>query len=264
MFSGRMPNSDTFSALVETATKCLATSDCAVAGLPRVPALRSHWRALVAFVIVSCVVNVLLATMKSVVSGERCFTVVARCVPSILLTKCTLMLLEYGSRASQTIFGPRSLPPMPMLTTSVMALPVYPFHSPERTDLQKAAIRSRTSKTSGCPKPVGWRRATWSTALSSVLLMGSPENILSIHPRRSAASTSFSRSGSVSYTRMFLEKSNSIFTDSCSNCSDSFEKRSGSALKSSRMCTDANALAWCSLSASSACFTASFITSNLV
>lgn len=41
----------------------------------------------VAFVIVSWVVNVLLATMKRVVSGSETLRASARCVPSMLLTK---------------------------------------------------------------------------------------------------------------------------------------------------------------------------------
>ena len=36
---------------------------------------------------------------------------------------------------------------MPTLTTFLIALPVYPFHSPERTRCAKSAIRSSTSCT---------------------------------------------------------------------------------------------------------------------
>ena len=47
----------------------------------------NHSRALRALVSVSWVVKVLEATMKSVVSGRRCLTVSARCVPSTFETK---------------------------------------------------------------------------------------------------------------------------------------------------------------------------------
>ena len=45
--------------------------------------------------------------------------------------------------------GPRSEPPMPMLTTLRMRLPVYPCHSPLRTRRAKSDILSSTACTSG-------------------------------------------------------------------------------------------------------------------
>ena len=45
--------------------------------------------------------------------------------------------------------GPRSEPPMPMLTTLRMRLPVYPCHSPVRTRRAKSDILSNTACTSG-------------------------------------------------------------------------------------------------------------------
>ena len=85
----------------------------------------SHARAVRAFISVSCVVNVLDATMKSVLSGSRLASVSARCVPSTFETKCARSpACQYGLSASLAITGPRSEPPMPMLTTSVMRLPV--------------------------------------------------------------------------------------------------------------------------------------------
>src|SRR6478609_9838488 len=82
MFSEAIPNSVTALVLVETATKCLATSP-----LP-FDLSRNHCFADSAFVIVSCVVNVLEAMMNKVVSALRCFTVSTKCVPSTLETKC--------------------------------------------------------------------------------------------------------------------------------------------------------------------------------
>ena len=82
MFAVSIPNSDTFAAFVETATKCLAT---ALTSPPR-PA-SSHWRALSAFVIVSSVVKVFDETMKSVSAGSRSRVASTRSVPSTFDTK---------------------------------------------------------------------------------------------------------------------------------------------------------------------------------
>ena len=76
-----MPNSDTFAALVDTATKCLAT---AFASLPRPASNQS--RALWALVIVSSVVKVFEETMNSVSSGSRSRMASAKSVPSTLDT----------------------------------------------------------------------------------------------------------------------------------------------------------------------------------
>ncbi len=68
MFSGSMPNSATPFALVETATKCLATAPSpAVGPSPR----SSQSRAAAALVRVSSVVKVFELTTNSVVVGSR-------------------------------------------------------------------------------------------------------------------------------------------------------------------------------------------------
>jgi len=78
----------------------------------------SHARAECAFVSVSCVVNVFDATMNSVVSGSTARSVSAMCVPSTFETKCmSRSRWPYGFRASVTMTGPRSEPPIPMFTT---------------------------------------------------------------------------------------------------------------------------------------------------
>ena len=66
MLSVSMPNSFTFSALVETATKCLATALL----VARAPA-SDQSRAELALVIVSSVVNVFEEMMNSVSAGSR-------------------------------------------------------------------------------------------------------------------------------------------------------------------------------------------------
>src|SRR5207344_1266017 len=66
--------------------------------------------------------------------------------------------------------GPRSEPPMPMLMTLRMRLPVCPFQSPLRTRLEKSAILSSTAWTWGTTSspstiidaPLGVRSATCS------------------------------------------------------------------------------------------------------
>src|SRR6266853_6134785 len=66
MLAVSMPNAETFSALVETATKCFATA----LTLPPSP-LSDQLRALCAFVIVSNVVKVFDETMNKVSAGLR-------------------------------------------------------------------------------------------------------------------------------------------------------------------------------------------------
>ena len=81
MLSVSMPNSETPSALVETATKCFAIASSE-------PSLASaHSRAVWALVIVSRVVKVFEEMMKSVSSGSRSLVFSAKSVPSTLETK---------------------------------------------------------------------------------------------------------------------------------------------------------------------------------
>ena len=76
-----IPNFSTSSELVDSATKCFATADSS-------PSARtSHCLAVRAFVIVSSVVNVLLAIKNSVSDGSKSRRVSAICVPSTLDTK---------------------------------------------------------------------------------------------------------------------------------------------------------------------------------
>ena len=77
-----MPNFATSFALVDTATKCLATDFSS----PPNPA-SDHWRALRALVMVSSVVKVFDETMNSVSAGSRSRTASAKSVPSTFETK---------------------------------------------------------------------------------------------------------------------------------------------------------------------------------
>ncbi len=87
MLAVSIPNFATSSALVETATKCLAIAFSA----PFSPA-SSQSRAVWALVIVSRVVKVLEEMMNSVSSASRSCTASAKSVPSTLETKRNVML----------------------------------------------------------------------------------------------------------------------------------------------------------------------------
>ena len=85
MLSVSMPNSATFSAFVETATKCLAMADSS-------PSCSSaHARAVCALVSVSSVVNVFEQMMKSVSSAARSRVASAKSVESTFETKRNVM-----------------------------------------------------------------------------------------------------------------------------------------------------------------------------
>ena len=107
----------------------------------------SQRRAARAFAIVSRVVKVLDATMNSVRAGSSPARTEVRCAPSRLETKCTRGPPACGASARQAIRGPRSDPPMPMFTTSVIRSPVWPRHCPERTAPEKRAIASNPRST---------------------------------------------------------------------------------------------------------------------
>mmetsp|Transcript_12914 Transcript_12914/g.42943 ORF Transcript_12914/g.42943 Transcript_12914/m.42943 type:complete len:298 (+) Transcript_12914:781-1674(+) len=209
LFCSSMPNSFTALPLVESAAKCFA-----MAALSPPSSASSQDLAELALVIVSCVVKVLDAIRKSVVSASSAFVTSAMCVPSTFETKCTLRSrFEYGLSASVTITGPRSLPPMPRLTTSVMGLPVCPFHSPERTLLTNGSSLASTPFTSGITSTpstkIGvlarFRSATCSTARSSVRLIFSPANIALAISFTCASSISLLSRVIVSSVTMFLE-----------------------------------------------------------
>ena len=86
MLAVSMPNFDTSCALVDTATKCLATDRSS----PPSPA-SDQSRAVWALVIVSSVVKVFDETMNSVSDGSRSWTASAKSVPSTLDTKRNVM-----------------------------------------------------------------------------------------------------------------------------------------------------------------------------
>jgi hypothetical protein len=240
MLAVSMPNPATSLALVDSATKCRAT-----ASLPARSLSSSQLRAERALVRVSWVVNVLDATMNSVRSGSRSATVSARWVPSTLDTKwARIPGFQYGLSASVTITGPRSEPPIPMLTTSVIDLPVWPFHAPLRTRSVKSRIFASTALTWGMTSAPSTRigrferlrSATCSTARCSVTLILSPENIRSRQPATSACSASASSSRQVSSVARCLDQS----TSRPQTSRDIRRNRRGSAANSSRIAVAAS------------------------
>ena len=103
--------------------------------------------------------------------------------PSTLATKCSwIPRWANGLRASTAIRGPRSLPPMPMLTTCLNFSPDADRTSPLRTASAKSSMRSRSRAIRGRTSTPSTNRASvelersavWSTARPSVSLMAAP------------------------------------------------------------------------------------------
>mmetsp|Transcript_5945 Transcript_5945/g.19942 ORF Transcript_5945/g.19942 Transcript_5945/m.19942 type:complete len:254 (-) Transcript_5945:495-1256(-) len=206
-FFGSMPNSLTNFKLVDTATMCLLT-----ASLPN--AAMIHCRTVLAFNIVSAVVNVFETTTTNVVSGFNPFKALATSTGSTLAKN--LKFLPCASAACDwfvfnavcTNNGPKNDPPIPTHTTSVSGNPVCPTHSPFLTRSEKSLILSNTSCTSGTtfdPSTLmtfdlGALVATCKTALFSVEFIASPENmalIFSFTPLALANAYNFSIVSSV-------------------------------------------------------------------
>ena len=133
-----MPNLDVSERLVETAANCRVTAVSPKAAF-------SHARADCAFIMVSMVVKVLEETMNSVRAGLRLFSVSARCAPSTFEMKCVAMVsCAKGDSACAAMAGPRSDPPMPILTTAVKGLPSAAVMRPWRMSSAKDRQRSRS------------------------------------------------------------------------------------------------------------------------
>ncbi len=137
---------------------------------------------------VSWVVKVLDTTVTRVVAGcvLRPMPAPGRS-PSRRRWRRSGAAIFFGSKgfsASHTRRGPWSEPPMPIWPWVLLRGPVTPAISPERTPSAKARMRALTSSISaetGSPlaqksAPRAARRAGWSTARSSELLIAAPEN----------------------------------------------------------------------------------------
>ena len=102
---------------------------------------------------------------------------------------------------------------MPMLTTSVIGLPVWPVQLPSRTASENSRMCFSTAATSGSTfspstvtEPVSSARsAVCSTARCSVPLIRSPANMRSRQPSTSCWRARAKRRPSVSSVTRFLE-----------------------------------------------------------
>ena len=138
---------------------------------------------------------------------------------------------------------------MPMFTTLRMARPVWPRHSPVRTRRAKSAILSSTACTRGMTSTpsttidvsaAAARRATCSTARSSVTLIGFPANMSSVRWRRPAASARSTSSRRVWAVTRFFDQSRWRSPAAATIVSP----RAGSAWKRARRSTSANWRWW--------------------
>ena len=174
----------------------------------------NHWMAVLALSSVSWVVKVLLARATRVVSGLSPFNVVRISAPSTLEIKCRWISGWANSwRAFTASFGPRSDPPIPILTTSVIALPVLPSHWP----LRILSLASFTACNCCLTRAMRWlssselassgsaRRAAWRTARFSVVLIISPANMAVRWLCSGDCSAKFSSCCQISSLTRFLE-----------------------------------------------------------
>src|SRR5258708_14679542 len=231
-----MPNLSIASALVDTATKCLPA-----ALSPSAPTIQA--RAALALVRVSCVMKVLEHTMTKVSAGSSVRVRSSSCVRSTLDTKCGVMSpLHCARNASHTNKGPKSEPPMPMLTTCRNFLPVMPSFLPLRTEATTFLSFWREALTSAlmAGRPAkSERSAVCSTARFSVLLMGSPRNMAAMRSDRSTARANSSSSDKLWCVMRCREISSSQASCSTWQCC----QRLGSAPARSRKCTLSMSLA---------------------
>mmetsp|Transcript_22254 Transcript_22254/g.50824 ORF Transcript_22254/g.50824 Transcript_22254/m.50824 type:complete len:272 (+) Transcript_22254:747-1562(+) len=205
-FESSMPKAFVFSNAVEQAAICLPTAS----GVPS--SLMSHSFTVLALSIVSAVVKVFEITSTNVVSAFNPSKARFTSMGSTFAKKRNLLpseaLAPSGSvfKASWTNSTPKYEPPMPMARTSVNALPVWPFQSPDRTLSVKALMASNTFQTSSTtflPSTVmlvsrAALSATCKTDLPSVWLIFSPANIFFFFSSTPALSASLNNMPMVS------------------------------------------------------------------
>jgi hypothetical protein len=164
-----------------------------------------------ALVMVSAVVKVLEATRNTVLSARKPRSTACSSWPSTLETKCRrLPGARYASSARTAMAGPRSEPPMPMLTMSVMrssartrsaksSMAVCSVHAPRPAVLQFPADRPAGAR------PAGRRSRVCSTARCSVVLIGSPRSMASRCASRPQCAAMSSSRASVCRSQRFLD-----------------------------------------------------------
>ena len=173
-----MPKRAAASTLLVAATKCSSIR------VP--PCARNQARAVAALVIVSCVVKVLLATTKSVSAGRCRRSTEARSAPSTLATKWKVSPgWAKPARARTAICGPRSLPPMPMLTTwrKRTARPRAGARA-DRLGEGEHRVEDRMDVVAERRPAARRAQAVWSTARRSLVLIGRRRASRRAAPRR--------------------------------------------------------------------------------
>ena len=170
MLAVSMPNFATSAALVETATKCFATafSSRSDGQAPRARRLRVGHRLQRGEGLRGDDEQRLRRVEVARRLGEVGAVDVGDEAEGQVALRCS------GAAPRRPSPGPRSEPPMPMLITLRMRLPVWPVHAPLRTRSANAAMRSSTSCTAGTTSspsttmraPRGARSATCRTARS--------------------------------------------------------------------------------------------------
>ena len=97
--------------------------------------------------------------MTSVRAGSSSGARSANCVPSTFETKWVRRSpASYGASAAVAIAGPRSLPPMPMLTTSVKRSPVAPVRRPAWTARDEGPALRAHRQHLGVQRRERWRQ----------------------------------------------------------------------------------------------------------
>ena len=187
--------------------------------------------------------------MNSVRARSRFCSVSARSAPSTWRQKCMRgPSPAKGESARDAIAGPRSEPPMPILTTSLSRAPVAPQDVARAHRARESenlfALGFDQGRMFSPPTRSGRdersRRAICMAARLSVLLMRSPENNASRRASRSRVCANEISSAIVSRVTLCLEKSKR----KSSSLTLKFLKRAGSSAKRSSVRVRAKAEAW--------------------
>ena len=149
----------------------------------KVAVANNHDNAVLALDKVSTVPKDLDEIINSVVSAFKRLSKLSSWLPSIFETKCTMVSVSaHSSSAVAAIKGPKSEPPTPILTTSVIALPENPRQLPLRIRCDNRATCAKllwTSLTISCAPTCnlacsGSRKAVCKAARSSLVLSIAP------------------------------------------------------------------------------------------
>ncbi len=209
-----MPKAAAASVLVVSAQKCLEIDSAALrSSLP--PCARNQSRAECALTMVSRVVKDLDATRNKVLSGRVCASTWPSSCPSTFETKWKrLPAMRQSSSALTTMAGPRSEPPMPMLTMSVICGLARTCSASASICARLSCTSARASRTkaglSGSQRSrpsAGWRSSQCMAARPSEQFTCAPANIASRACSRPQSRASCSKSCWLWLSIRFLDRS---------------------------------------------------------